>query len=71
LSPSTATSPLTVSDDDCGFPLRGRFDHRTLTKMNLGPASLRERAAALGGHLMIDSTASGSRVGIAVPTVQN
>jgi signal transduction histidine kinase len=62
---------LVVSDDGCGFPFRGRFDHRTLTAMNLGPASLREHAAALGGHLMIDSTASGSRVGIAVPTSRN
>ena len=62
---------LVVSDDGCGFPFHGRFDHRTLTEMNLGPASLRERAASLGGHLMIDSTASGSRVGIAVPTSRN
>jgi signal transduction histidine kinase len=58
---------ITVSDDGCGFAFRGAYPHRALVEGNLGPASLRERAAALGGEMHIDSTATGSKVEIAVP----
>ncbi|HEY6213687.1 MAG TPA: histidine kinase [Vicinamibacterales bacterium] len=56
-----------VSDDGSGFPFEGRYDHAVLTKMNLGPTSLRERAASLGGEMTIESTKTGSRIEIAVP----
>ena len=36
-------------------------------KAAIGPASLRDRAASLGGTLMIESEGSGSRVEIALP----
>jgi signal transduction histidine kinase len=58
---------IVVADDGHGFPFRGRYDHATLTEARLGPASLRERAASLGGTLTIDSEVSGSRVEIALP----
>jgi signal transduction histidine kinase len=58
---------MVVSDDGAGFPFEGRYDHAVLAQMNLGPASLRERAAALGGHMTIESTKGGSRIEIAVP----
>ncbi|HYM25653.1 MAG TPA: histidine kinase, partial [Vicinamibacterales bacterium] len=58
---------VVVSDDGGGFPFEGRYDHAVLTKMNLGPASLRERAASLGGHMTIESSKVGSRIEIAVP----
>jgi signal transduction histidine kinase len=38
-----------------------------LTEARVGPASLRERAASLGGTLTIISEVSGSRVEIALP----
>ena len=50
-----------------GFPFRGRYDHAALAEARLGPASLRDRAASLGGTLTIDSEGSGSRVEIALP----
>jgi signal transduction histidine kinase len=60
---------IIVADDGHGFPFRGRYDHQTLVEARLGPTSLRERAASLGGTLMIDSQGSGSRVEIALPLV--
>jgi signal transduction histidine kinase len=58
---------MIVSDDGSGFSFRGRYAHQALIEMNLGPASLRERAASLGGEMSIESTATGSKVEIAVP----
>jgi signal transduction histidine kinase len=61
------TLRIVVADDGHGFPFRGRYDHAALAAARLGPASLRDRAASLGGILMIDSEGSGSRVEIALP----
>ena len=58
---------VAVSDDGAGFPFRGRYGHDVLVRMNAGPASLRDRAMALGGQINIDSTENGSRVEITVP----
>jgi signal transduction histidine kinase len=58
-----------VDDDGHGFPFHGRYDHAALVQAQLGPASLRERAASLGGTLAIDSQSSGSRVEITLPLV--
>jgi signal transduction histidine kinase len=58
---------MAVSDDGCGFPFRGRYEHATLVKLDIGPVSLRERAMSLGGQMTIDSTETGSRVEIALP----
>ena len=59
---------IVVSDDGRGFPFRGHYEHGMLTRMNLGPVSLRERATSLGGQMTIDSTETGSRIEIAVPS---
>jgi signal transduction histidine kinase len=59
-----------VADDGHGFPFRGRYDHAALVEARLGPASLRDRAASLGGTLTIDSEGSGSRLEIALPLSQ-
>ena len=61
---------IIVADDGHGFPFRGRYDHAALAEARLGPASLRDRAASLGGTLTIDSQVSGSRVEIALPLSQ-
>ena len=58
---------ISVADNGRGFPFRGRYDHAALT--GLGPVSLRERIAALGGSLSIDSTESGARLEITLPLV--
>jgi signal transduction histidine kinase len=58
---------IRVADDGHGFSFRGRYDHAALAEARLGPASLRDRAASLGGTLTIDSEGSGSCVEITLP----
>jgi signal transduction histidine kinase len=58
---------ITVADDGRGFAFRGRLEHPELQRHNLGPLSLRERAASLGGSLSIASDESGARVELLLP----
>jgi signal transduction histidine kinase len=58
---------VVVSDDGHGFGFEGQYDHTTLARQNVGPASLRERVASLGGDVSVDSSASGSKVEIRLP----
>ena len=55
---------ITISDDGRGFPFRGRYDHARLAASNVGPVSLRERVASLGGQMAIESGETGARVEI-------
>ncbi len=55
---------ITISDDGRGFPFRGRYDHARLATSNVGPVSLRERVASLGGQMTIESSDAGARVEI-------
>jgi signal transduction histidine kinase len=70
LDVNDGTLHIIVADDGHGFPFRGRYDHAALAEARLGPASLRDRTASLGGTLTIDSEGSGSRVEIALPLSQ-
>jgi signal transduction histidine kinase len=56
-----------VTDDGRGFAFEGRYDHETLERDNLGPVTLRERAAKLGGKLSIESSKTGSSVELLLP----
>ena len=58
---------LTIADNGRGFPFRGHYEHEALVQANLGPVSLRERVAALAGHLSIDSTGEGAHLNIFLP----
>ncbi len=58
---------IVVADDGHGFPFSGRYEHAALAERGLGPVSLRERAASLGGTLAIDSTEKGARLEITLP----
>jgi signal transduction histidine kinase len=60
---------ITVADDGHGFPFHGHYDFAALTALKLGPMMLRERIAALGGSLVLDSSASGACIDIIVPLV--
>jgi len=62
---------VVVSDDGRGFPFRGRYDDAALAEMGAGPVSLRARVASLGGQVMVESTASGSRVEIDLPLARD
>jgi signal transduction histidine kinase len=56
-----------ISDDGRGFAFHGRFDHAELERSNLGPLTLRERAAKLGGQLSIESSRAGSKIELQLP----
>lgn len=58
---------ISIGDDGRGFPFRGYHDHAALARDNLGPRTLRERVAALGGGLAIDSSPAGARLEITLP----
>jgi signal transduction histidine kinase len=58
---------LVIADDGHGFPFRGRHDLAALDAAGLGPASIRQRVAGLGGELVLDSGDSGARLEIALP----
>jgi two-component system sensor histidine kinase UhpB len=40
---------IIVTDNGHGFPFRGRLNHRALAESRVGPKSLLDRVAALGG----------------------
>ena len=61
------TAHVIVSDDGRGFSFRGDFDHAGLVAAGVGPRSLMDRAAALGGSLSIHSSDLGARLDIALP----
>jgi signal transduction histidine kinase len=58
---------VTVADDGLGFPFHGRYDLATLMVSNLGPRSLKERVASLGGDLVLTSSLSGSELEMTLP----
>ena len=58
---------LVLADDGVGFPLQGRFTLQQLQERRSGPASIRERVAALHGELSLESSRSGSRLDIRLP----
>lgn len=58
---------IAISDDGRGFPFHGRYEHRQLIEMKLGPITLKERIISLGGSLLIDSAPTGARLEISLP----
>jgi len=58
---------VSVTDNGCGFPFRGRQDAVALAQSGQGPVNLRERVVALGGTLVLDSSVEGSRIEISIP----
>ncbi len=58
---------LSIRDDGRGFPFQGQFDLATLAAMAAGPRSLRERVAARGGDLLLDSGPAGATITIHLP----
>jgi signal transduction histidine kinase len=60
---------VTVTDNGRGFPFKGRYEHEDLRRQKLGPVSLKERIAALGGSLAIDSADGRTRIEMSLPMV--
>ena len=48
-------------------PFTGRHDLATSHSLDIGPAVLRERVAALNGMLVIESTRQGALLDIGIP----
>jgi signal transduction histidine kinase len=61
---------IAVADDGKGFPFSGRYTLAELTSAQIGPRTLRERVAALGGSLLLETGEGGSRVRLTVPLVR-
>jgi signal transduction histidine kinase len=64
---SDADVRVTVVDDGRGFPFSGRFDHDALVDEDLGPVTLRDRAASMNGRLPVESGSRGPGVEITLP----
>ena len=58
---------LVMVDDGVGFDFRGTWPLGRLVTSGLGPRVIKERVSALSGNLMIESTATGSRIEITIP----
>jgi signal transduction histidine kinase len=56
-----------VEDDGAGFPFAGTYDLNTLTMMNAGPHSLKDRVRTLAGQLVLETGTGGSRIAITLP----
>ncbi|HSE50390.1 MAG TPA: sensor histidine kinase [Terriglobales bacterium] len=53
---------LIIDDDGRGFPFQGRLDHHDLLDSRKGPIMIKERVAAIGGRMAIQSSARGARI---------
>ena len=58
---------IVVTDDGRGFGFTGRYDHETLVARQIGPWTLKQRAASLGGGIAIESGSGRTVLEIQVP----
>ena len=58
---------IIVTDDGRGFGFTGRYEHDALVVRQIGPWSLKQRAAALGGRIAIQSGLGRTVVEVRVP----
>jgi signal transduction histidine kinase len=58
---------VSISDNGRGFEFTGRYTAEELTRLQLGPRTLRERVAAMHGSLTLESSPSGAEVHIVLP----
>jgi signal transduction histidine kinase len=56
-----------IADNGRGFPFTGRYSDQDLTRLNLGPKTLRERVRAVGGSLVLESNSSGAALRVVLP----
>jgi signal transduction histidine kinase len=58
---------ITIQDDGRGFPFQGEMTHEQLRDFSGRPRSLYARVSAMGGRLMLASSAQGARLEICAP----
>jgi signal transduction histidine kinase len=61
---------IAVVDDGEGFPFEGHYSLVELTRDQIGPRTLRERVASLGGSLELETGKKGTRLSLTVPLVR-
>jgi signal transduction histidine kinase len=61
------TVSLVILDNGTGFPFRGRLGQDELAARGVGPVSLSDRIANLGGALIVESGPDGARLEISLP----
>jgi signal transduction histidine kinase len=57
---------IRVRDDGRGFPFHGTYSLDQLNAARLGPVTLKERVASLGGELALHSTPAGSTIEVRI-----
>lgn len=62
---------ISVTDNGRGFPFEGDYSAEDLTRLNIGPRTLRERVQGLRGTLMLHSNGSGARIDVVLPLVES
>ena len=62
---------IDVADDGKGFPFRGRYTVPEMARRQIGPRTLRDRVASLGGSMIVDSSDRGSEIEIRLPMRAN
>lgn len=68
IAKSAGSITLSVKDNGSGLPNAvGTYDHAQLVGGNLGPRSLRERVAALGGSLRLTTSEKGMELEVRLP----
>ncbi len=61
---------IVTGDNGCGFPFHGCYGHSELLSGNLGPSTIMERVASLGGTMVLDSKPYGTTLKIELPLRQ-
>jgi signal transduction histidine kinase len=61
---------IAVADNGQGLQFRGRCESALAAELNIGPATLRERVALLGGAFAIESSEFGTRIEITLAVEQ-
>lgn len=58
---------LTIRDNGVGFDALGQFSAPARVNSGIGLRSIREQAASVGGKLIVESTAAGTRLEVSAP----
>ena len=58
---------ITIDDNGRGLPFKGRYTLAELRESRRGPITLKERVTQVGGDLVLETNATGTRIEIEVP----
>ena len=61
---------ITISDNGRGFGFEGRYTFDELTRLDLGPKTLRERVRAMNGSLVLATATTGVELDVILPLAE-